>query len=265
MAEPTKQTSLDYICRRLGLPKMLVGDPGSSIPVDMFHGAAAQFGIDPSGQMPVVGERIALAAGLEWTADCDSRHTKSRGGSTVTRTGMRVLAQAVDILIERQNLAAEARAEPVGLPYVEAVGGVDAAPTIIEQDWAAHDKATRAHAETQNALAELIAARGLVPLSPLPGGPRFDLAWRCSSGLVVVEVKSITVANFGQQCRLGLGQVLEYRYLLQRSNEPTVRPVLVTSAEPTDLYRDLGHSLGVTVTSLAVAEQRLGELLDPPP
>lgn len=263
MPEPKKQESLDHICHRLGLPKMYVGDPGSSIPAEMFHGAATQFGIDPSGQMPVVGERIAQAAGLEWTAACDSRHTTSRGGSTVTRTGMRVLRDAIDILSEAQEARSEDGPLTAGLPYVEAVGGVSADPAILEQDWAAHDKASVQHAATQNALAALVMERGLTALSPLPGGPKFDLAWRCTSGLVVVEVKTTMDTNRNQQCRLGLGQVLEYKHRLMSSGEPEVRAVLAVSSDPGDLYRSLGGELGVVVTTQDRCLVDLDGLLNP--
>lgn len=84
VAEPLKQASLDRICKRLGLPPMVVST-GSSVPSDMFIGAALQFGLNAHGAMPQLGKRIAEAAGLTWTEACDSTHSPSGGGSTVTR------------------------------------------------------------------------------------------------------------------------------------------------------------------------------------
>ena len=73
---------------------------GSSLPADLFDSLAAFAGVDP-GPMPVVGQRVAEAAGIPWTAECDSRHTPSGGGSTVTLTGLKVLVDAVKVLSAR--------------------------------------------------------------------------------------------------------------------------------------------------------------------
>lgn len=63
--------------------------------------------------------------------------------------------------------------------------------------------------------------------------------------LFVAEVKSLTVANESRQLRLGLGQVLHYRAMLQHQH-PEVRPVLAVEREPSDgLWLDLCQELGV--------------------
>jgi len=89
----------------------------------------------------------------------------------------------------------------------------------------------RGHTSTQESLAEAVRAHGLLPLSPGRGDPTFDLAWRDPSGATVVEVKSLTDANESSQIRLGLGQVLDYQALLERTGDP-VRPVLALECQP---------------------------------
>lgn len=108
-----------------------------------------------------------------------------------------------------------------------------ATPEPFDVDPNERDRATRAHAITQNALAELVRERGLEPLSPR-GEPSFDLAWYERDGsLVVAEIKSTTARNEERQLRLGLGQVLRYSDLL-RTGDVAVRSLLVTSSRPSD-------------------------------
>lgn len=122
----------------------------------------------------------------------------------------------------------------VGAEYKEANESPNsAAPEPFTVDPNERDRATRAHAVTQNALAMAVSARGLEPLSP-SGEPNYDLAWVESTECVVVaEVKSITARNEERQLRLGLGQVLRYGHLLSRPGR-VARKLLVTSTEPSD-------------------------------
>lgn len=92
----TKQDAVDRLCDLLGAERMKVGI-GSSLPAELFDRLAAFAGVD-TGPMPVVGQRVAEAAGLTWTDECDSRHTASGGGSTVTLPGLHVLIEAVKLL-----------------------------------------------------------------------------------------------------------------------------------------------------------------------
>jgi hypothetical protein len=120
-----------------------------------------------------------------------------------------------------------------------------AAPEPFDIDPDQRDRGTRAHHETQNELAEIARARGLLPRSP-SGEPNFDLAWQEQEGrLVVIEVKSITPQNAEKQMRLGLGQLLRYRNLLSADGSD-VAAVLALSAEPIDLrWVDLCGELNV--------------------
>jgi hypothetical protein len=107
------------------------------------------------------------------------------------------------------------------------------------------DRGSRGHARTQNALAEWAAARGYRPTRPGLGQPDYDVAWLAGDVLFVAEVKSLTRANEVRQLRLGLGQVLHYRYLLATTGR-AVRAVLAVEREPSDdAWKDLCTSLGV--------------------
>lgn len=89
-----KQDSLTALCRLLGIAPLTVGNPGSSIPSELFDALVDRFGV-PNGSMPAVGEAVAAKAGVPWDASCDSRTTGSGGGSTVTGPGMERLVKAV--------------------------------------------------------------------------------------------------------------------------------------------------------------------------
>jgi hypothetical protein len=95
------------------------------------------------------------------------------------------------------------------------------------------DRALRSHARTQEALADAVIAAGLLPRSPLPGEPVFDLAWEDGDTIVVAEVKSLTQRNEERQLRLALGQVLRYAHLLGAKGRP-VRCVIAAERKPTD-------------------------------
>ena len=109
------------------------------------------------------------------------------------------------------------------------------------------DRALRSHAQTQEALAEAVSAAGLVPRSPLPGEPVFDLAWEDNGTIVVAEVKSLTIRNEERQLRLALGQVLRYGHLLTAKGRP-VRRVIAAERRPTDdSWLNLARSADVTL------------------
>lgn len=129
------------------------------------------------------------------------------------------------------------------------------------------DRGLRGHKRTQEWLADRVRQRGHQPLSPGPGDPDFDLAWRtgdtaaAGSGaaghgpaspstprgaVFVAEVKSLTASNETRQLRLGLGQVLDYadRLTAALTADATsggrgvhVRPVLAVERAPTEATR----------------------------
>lgn len=159
-----------------------------------------------------------------------SRVESSQRGSTEPRQVIRFhLVRA-----ERSGLVQNSDA-PVGDTYrpVDEDVTIDViAPVVPDSELATRNN--RAHRRLQNELAELIDARGLVPLSPRPEDPSFDLGWRTSQGtLVVCEVKSLTDANESRQLRMGVGQLLDYHNALS-TREDSVRAVLWLERPPSD-------------------------------
>jgi len=110
------------------------------------------------------------------------------------------------------------------------------------------ERGLKGHADTQNALAKILRRTGIEPRSRLPSEPNFDLAWEAKGTVFVAEVKSITDQNEEEQLRLGLGQVLRYRYRLRELGHERVVAVLVPERTPHDpSWIDLCHQLGVVL------------------
>lgn len=107
---------------------------------------------------------------------------------------------------------------------------------VFEVDPDVIDRGTTAHKDLQDALATALRKHGIEPLSPLPGDPKFDVAWRQDRVAFVAEVKSLTDANEERQLRLGLGQVLSYVHLLDWADVDDVRGVLAVERKPIAEY-----------------------------
>ena len=133
-----------------------------------------------------------------------------------------------------------------GEPYVEV--SEDAATSLRDPffvDPAIVDRGVNGHARTQNALAYTIREMGCEPRQPRPDEPQFDVAWTRAGCVFVAEVKSLTRLNEEQQLRLGLGQVLRYRQVLQPLHAK-VKAVIAVEREPTDTrWIELCDDLGV--------------------
>jgi hypothetical protein len=92
------------------------------------------------------------------------------------------------------------------------------------------DRSTQVHRSLENWLIASLRERGVEPMDPA-GEPFFDLAWVVGSEIYVCEVKSSTNSET-HQLRLGIGQVVQYRELLEQAGWASVRPVLLIEREP---------------------------------
>lgn len=244
-APRTKQEALDRLSALLGVERLVVGK-GSTEPKRAFVLAIERLGLPISTALrkPELGQAIAAAAGLPWGPECDSRHTPSGGGGTVTLAGLNRVIEAVEALAD-ERLTEGAPPPALGVPYRVATGGVTAPPRQGIRDWTKLDEASREHAELQNELASWLKDRGLEPRSPTIDEPQYDLAWQSAAGRVICEVKTADEANRRQQFRLGLGQVIEYRHRLATDAPPAA--VLYLGAPADETERAVGRSVDVTV------------------
>jgi hypothetical protein len=101
----------------------------------------------------------------------------------------------------------------------------DRDPTLIE-------RALASHAKTQNGLANFLLDENIIPRSPSPHEPDFDLAWIIQDEIWVAEIKSTNSSNEEKQLRLGLGQLLRYCQMLD--TKKNVHGVLVIEKAPKD-------------------------------
>lgn len=263
----SKDEAVEVIADLIGVPVRALG-PGKKehkqVLLDVID--AFELPVERELSKPELGEAIATLAGVRWDPGCDSRSSPSGGGSTVSLIGLNRVIEAILVFRQRGVATPEPGEsaetdERVGRPYVVSEVAVTAAPIGIELDWDALDRGTRAHASLQNALARFVAERGHTPLSPAPADPRFDLAWRGPRGLVVCEVKSSTVSNGSQQLRLALGQVLEYRFLLQRDLAEPVAAVIALEQPPPAAGHGYCASAGVVITTATSFDRDLHQLV----
>lgn len=182
----------------------------------------------------------------------------------------RALMELVPELAEIANVATQTRPRPtasapaagrptLGAEYREAKPNARTArrqPFSVDPDLV--DRALRAHAATQDALAAALRAAGKTPRSPVPGEPVFDLAWEDGDSVCVAEVKSLSGTNQEKQLRLALGQVLRYGQLLSAKGRP-VHCFIATESEPLDpSWSELCSGLGVTLFWPEVFASALG-------
>lgn len=260
----SKQAVVDAILKTIGSRSAMAVGPGSTEPKAVFVEAvrALRLPLDEDLSKVDLARGIVSAAGGTWPKDGDSTGTPSGGGDTVTLTGLAATLSAVRQLREAVGASAPLAQKPIGgVTYIESVGGVDAPPALIEQDWDALDRATRAHMDLQNRIAAIVASAGLVPLSPAPGDPQYDIAWKPRGRFVVCEVKSSNEDNARQQLRLGLGQVIEYRTVLASTLSVEVIAAIACETLPPVATRRAIASAGVRLVGGASLESDLGALL----
>jgi transcriptional regulator with XRE-family HTH domain len=158
----------------------------------------------------------------------------------------------------------ETTGDDVGAPYRPADETTTVQQVAMSLDgYLAQERAVRAHARLQNAVAAGIQAAGHTPRSPRPDEPQYDVAYLAADGtFTVVEVKSCTPDNVELQLRLGLGQVLRYAHQL-RARHQHVRAVLATELAPPAEWPALLDSLNVAVLREPDLQHDLDQLLAP--
>ena len=118
------------------------------------------------------------------------------------------------------------RRAAIGGDYVDADESVLTREGVVfKRDPQQVDRGLRAHAMTQNMLANWLRERAIVPLRA--GSVNFDLAWEVDGGLYVAEIKSLHEVNERNQIRLGMGEVIDFAYRLGGA-----RKVLAVEREP---------------------------------
>lgn len=100
----TKQDILDAIADVLRTGGFNVST-GSTEPKMVLEAIVTtyQLPIDLRDSKPIVAERIANAAGVQWDGSCDSRSSPSGGGSTITFEGLCRLLETAQRLDRRQR------------------------------------------------------------------------------------------------------------------------------------------------------------------
>lgn len=155
--------------------------------------------------------------------------------------------------------------DAVGETWTEPVTAPNSAELrTLEWDPAVSERGLRGHVETEAGLANCLRRLGLEPRRPSAkaGDPPFDVAWICSGILFVAEVKSTTRDNEEHQLRLGLGQLLRYRWQLGRQAPFPVKGILVPENDPSDPeWSALCESLGITLLPGPPLPNRLPSLV----
>ncbi len=95
----TKQEAVRRVCEHLGQSELQCAR-GSTEPKEVFEIVIEHFrlGLDTGESKPALARGIVEAAGLLWDRSCDSTHTASGGGSTVTLDGLNRVLQSVELL-----------------------------------------------------------------------------------------------------------------------------------------------------------------------
>jgi excisionase family DNA binding protein len=121
-----------------------------------------------------------------------------------------------------------------------------------------YERGLNSHEGLSNLLAKKLRARGYERFRPSPGGPQFDVAWRAGNTLFIAEVKSTSAANETGQIRMGLGQILDYRWRFREQNPVAV--LLVESAPADPEWFAICEQAGVTLLHPEIVEAWLDSL-----
>jgi hypothetical protein len=119
-----------------------------------------------------------------------------------------------------------------------------------------YERGLNSHERLTNELADRLRRRNLAPVDPGEISPRWDLGWYDGDRLHIVEVKSLTSRNEVGQLRLGLGQLLHYRWSYQHSQH--VEAILYVERKPSQTeWQELCSAAGVTLLWPAIVESWL--------
>lgn len=139
---------------------------------------------------------------------------------------------------------------PLGRPATgQDFTGLQQPQNPVSPGWQAIERGTLAHQQVLLQLQQLVEMAGHECYYGV-SGCNFDLSWTAASITYICEIKSLTAQNESDQIRLGLGQVLGYRWTARQAR-PTeaLRAVLVTEAEPKDqAWVHICNHVDVTLT-----------------
>lgn len=161
---------------------------------------------------------------------------------------------------------AKPRGSELGVDYRRAGDRAPMATTeqLASIDIKALDRATRRHMEMQDTAAEELRERGIDPRSPDSDEPQFDLAFEHGGAIYVVEAKTGTPLP-PQQVRIGVGQVLEYCFLLSARREAVVKPILLVEAALPVPWTELCRALQVEILRADQLQHSLTAVLSAKP
>lgn len=228
---------------------------------DFFIGLPVRLRSDDA-LVVALGDDDVVFPAAEWLLQYSSAFSQSNDGRPNPRfrrvdddlvlsvSSLGLLLSVAELVGNYASLAGVATILPVasgdlGRPFVKPTPRPSRHREPFSVDPDIVDRGTQAHADTLIALAEFVTDAGQTPREAKAGEPLFDLAWLDGEVTFVAEVKSLTTVNEERQLRLGLGQVLRYRHLMEASGRECVA-VLAVEREPADSnWLSLCHSLDV--------------------
>jgi hypothetical protein len=195
----------------------------------------------------VVRVAMPLSPGLtseymgEWVASCASKALEVLAWS---QRAPRTKWSAVEVAVPEQDPKAGRFGDQADESIMRAIRSLPR-----ETEWLANNALLREGAEAHEALVDRIPdvarARGVLPrFTGLDS--EVDLWWRDGRGrVVIVEVKSTHSANAAHQIRLGLGQVIDYRTVIESHGQMVRAAVAVTGSVDVARWRAACDSAGV--------------------
>lgn len=183
-----------------------------------------------------------------------TRPSGNKGGNKHRRIRIEVattekVATIRDALGAYTNVSEDLYLAELGTDYFDDPAGKRLAPSqVFSRDDSKLERSLEGHTATQRALAAKVRSLGFEPRKRAVGEPDYDIAWTDGRGVVVAEVKSLRGSDVAKQLRLGIGQVLHYRYLLEKRHHQPVKAVLATERDPGTPWPEICASAGIVLT-----------------